>query len=179
MHSPVSGDISISHWSLELILMPHLVIFTFIYHTFLPYLFIGGTNFRYGENSQVVRSRWGEKNIISSNVGGVSKYATFRKSMKNYHGGNKSHFVTLKTPTNHSSSRQDIVFWYVENYVGIGYVFRSCRTVRNCISHLKLRRNHDLNPFALTIISPWRLCLRPPDPITVGKLKVSAFSMCY
>ena len=24
-----------------------------------------------------------------------------------------------------------------------------------------------------------RLCPRPPDPMTVGKLKISAFSMCY
>ena len=24
-----------------------------------------------------------------------------------------------------------------------------------------------------------RLCPRPPDPITVGKLRLSAFSMCY
>jgi hypothetical protein len=59
-----------------------------------------------------------------------------------------------KTPTNHSSSRQDIVFQYVEKYVGIGYVFRSHRKVvrNNCISHLKLCRNHDLNPFAPTTV---------------------------
>ena len=62
------------------------------------YLFIGGTNTRYGENSQVVRSRWGEKNITSSDVVVVSKYATFRESMKNYDGG----------PTNHISSQSKL-----------------------------------------------------------------------
>ncbi len=32
---------------------------------------------------------------------------------------NKSHDVTIETPTNHSSSRRDIVFRSVENNVGI------------------------------------------------------------
>ena len=48
-----------------------------------------------------------------------------RKYEKIRWGPNKSHLVTIKTPTNHSSSRQYIVFRYVENHVGIGYVFRS------------------------------------------------------
>jgi hypothetical protein len=32
---------------------------------------------------------------------------------------NKSHDVTIETPTNHSSSRRDIVFRSVENNIGI------------------------------------------------------------
>ncbi len=31
------------------------------------------------------------------------------------------------------------------------------------------------NVSTASIILPWRLCLRPPDPGTVGKLKISAF----
>jgi hypothetical protein len=43
---------------------------------------------------------------------------------------------------------------------------------------LKLRRNHDLNAFARMDISFTRLCPRPPDPNTHGKLRLSAFCMC-
>ena len=53
------------------------------------------------------------------------------------------------------------------------------QTECNCISHLKSWTKHNLNDFAPTNISLIRLCPRPPDPITVGKLRVSAFSMCY
>jgi hypothetical protein len=66
------------------------------------YLFIGGTNTRYGENSQVVRSRWGEKNIISSDVVVVSKYATFRESMKNYEGAQR---ITFRHNQNSNKSQ--------------------------------------------------------------------------
>ena len=48
------------------------------------YLFIGGTNTCYGENSQVVSSHLGEKYITSSDIVVVSKYATFHESVKNY-----------------------------------------------------------------------------------------------
>ena len=61
----------------------------------LSYLFIGGTNTRYGEHLPVMSSRWGEKSITSSNLVVVSMYATFHKSMKNYDRG----------PTSHISSR--------------------------------------------------------------------------
>ena len=46
-----------------------------------------------------------------------------RKYEKLQLGPNISHLVMIKTPTNHSSSRQDIVFRYVENHVGIGMCF--------------------------------------------------------
>ena len=52
---------------------------------------------------------------VSINVRSIS-----RKHEKNY-WPNKSHDVTIETPTNHSSSRRDIVFRSVESNVGIRY----------------------------------------------------------
>ncbi len=39
----------------------------------------------------------------------------------------------------------------------------------------KLHKNHDLKHFAPTHTSLRKLYLQPPDPNTVGKLKLSAF----
>ncbi len=68
-------------------------------------------------------TRWHQKLLKSSEVKVVSMYATFHESMKNYDRGptnlNKSHLVMIKTPTKHSLSRQDIVFRYVDNHIGI------------------------------------------------------------
>jgi hypothetical protein len=58
-------------------------------------------------------------------------YDTFRERMKNY---DKSHLVTIKTPTQITAHLFEIVFRYVESHVGIvrrfliskkGYVFKS------------------------------------------------------
>ena len=75
-------------------------------------------------------SRLGEKYITRSNVVVVSKYVTFHKSMKNYDRAQQITSRHIKTLSNHSSSRQDIVFRYAEYNVGFGYVFRFRRTVR-------------------------------------------------
>ncbi len=88
------------------------------------YLFIGGTNFRYGENSQVVSSRWGEKSITSSNVIVVSKYATFRKSLKNYYGAQQ-----ITSRHNQNSNKSQLVT--------SRYGFPVCRKLRRnwlCVS---------------------------------------------
>ncbi len=102
------------------------------------YHFTGEISFWYSKYSRPWNIRFLQKLLKSSDVVVVSMYATFRKNMKNYNRGptnlNKSHLVMIKTPTNHSSSRRDIVFRYVENHVGIvrrfliskkGWVFKS------------------------------------------------------
>ena len=92
---------------------------------------------------------------------------------------NKSHDVTRETPTNHSSSRWDIVFRFVEINVGIELQFVISKKVSSLLITLKLRRNHDLNDCAPMDISLKRLCPRPSNPNTVWKLRLSAFCMCY
>ena len=66
-------------------------------------------------------------------------YATLCESMKNYDRGptnlNKSHLVTIKTPTNHSLSHRDIVFRYVENHVGIVRQFLISKSAEFLKSH--------------------------------------------
>ncbi len=42
-----------------------------------------------------------------------------------------------------------------------------------------LEGKHNLNPFAPMHTLIRRLCPQPPDPYIVGKLRLSAFSMCY
>ncbi len=92
---------------------------------------------------------------------------------------NKSHDVTIETPTNHSSSRWDIVFCFVEKNLWIVRRFVITKKGSSFQITLKLRRNHDLNAFARMDISFTRLCLWPSNPNTVWKLRLSAFCMCY
>jgi hypothetical protein len=47
------------------------------------------------------------------------------------------------------------------------------------IWYLKRWTKHNLNDFAPMNISLWWLCPRPPNPNTLGKLRLSAFYMCY
>jgi hypothetical protein len=54
--------------------------------------------------------------LNSSDVVVVSMYDTCRERMKNY---DKSHLVMIKTPTQITACLCEIVFWYVEIYVGI------------------------------------------------------------
>jgi hypothetical protein len=45
--------------------------------------------------------------------------------------------------------------------------------------HLKIQREHNLNPFAPMQALIRRLCLRPPDPYIVGKLRLSAVLLVW
>ena len=92
---------------------------------------------------------------------------------------NKSHDVTIETPTNHSSSRWDIVFCFVEKNVGNVRWFVILKKGSSFQITLKLRRNHNINAFALMDISFTRLCPQPSNPNTVWKLRLSAFCICY
>ncbi len=91
----------------------------------------------------------------------------------------KSRLVTIETPRNHTLSQHWIVFAIVEKYVGIVMNFLISKKRLSFQSTLKLHKNHDLNHFAPTHTSLRRLCPGPPDPNTVGKLRLSAFCMCY
>ena len=64
-------------------------------------------------------------------------------------------------------------------YVRIGSRFVVVGGGSNFQLHLKIEANHNLNHFARMHFYYGRLCPRPPDPYTVGKLRLSAFSMCY
>jgi len=102
-----------------------------------------------------------------------------QKQKKIRHWPNKSHDVTIETPTNHSSSRWDIVFHSVENNVGIVRQFVISKKGSSFQITWKLLRNHNLSNFALMDISFTRLCPRPFNPNTVWKLRLWAFCMCY
>jgi hypothetical protein len=78
---------------------------------------------------------------------------------------NKSHDVTIETPTNHISSRRDIVFRSVENHVGIGCRFIISKKGSSFQITSKLRRNHDLYDCARMEFLLIRLCPRPPTLI--------------
>ncbi len=91
----------------------------------------------------------------------------------------KSRLVTIETPRNHTSSQHRIVFAIIEKYVGIVMNFPISKKGLSFQCTLKLHKNHDLNHFAPTHTLLRRLCPQPPDPSTVGKLRVSAFCMCY
>ena len=75
-------------------------------------------------------------------------YDTFRESMKISDIGQQITDVMIETPTNHSSSRRDIVFCFVEYDVGIHKYFVISKKGSSLQITLKLRRNHDLNAFA-------------------------------
>jgi hypothetical protein len=94
---------------------------------YMYYLFIGGTNTRYGENSQVLSSRWGEKSVTSSDAVVVSKYATLRESMKNYDGAQQ-----ITSLPNQNSNKSQLVT--------SRYSFPVCRKPRRnwlCVSILQ------------------------------------------
>jgi hypothetical protein len=91
----------------------------------------------------------------------------------------KSRLITIETPRHHTSSQHQIVFAIVEKYVGIVMHFLISKKGLSFQSTLKLHKNQDLNHFAPTHTSLRRLCPRPPDPNTVGKLRLSAFCMSY
>ncbi len=90
----------------------------------------------------------------------------------------KSHLVTIETPRNHTLSQHQIVFSFVENYVGIVMNFLISKKRLSFQSTLKLHKNHNLNHFVPTHTLLRRLCPWPPDPNTVEKLRLSAFCMC-
>ena len=87
----------------------------------------------------------------------------------------KSCLVTIETPRNHNSSQHQIVFAILEKYVEIAMNFLISKKGPSFQNTLKLHKNHDLNHFAPTHISLRRLSPRPPDPNTVGKLRLSSF----
>ncbi len=72
-------------------------------------------------------------------------------------------------------SRQDIVFQYVENDVGV--VLFALSLEKGLILHVVplTPPNHHLKHLVPTNILLQRLCLRPPDPYTIGKLRFSTF----
>ena len=90
-----------------------------------------------------------------------------------FHSCIGSHDVTIETPTNHRSSRWDIVFSSVGNHVGITRWFVISKKVSSLQITLKLHRNRDLNDCARMDILLIRLCLRPSNPNTVWKLRLS------
>ena len=136
-------------------------------------------SFRYCDYSCLWNFRLLWKSFKSSNVVQASMYDKFRKSMIFLYWPNKSHDVTIGTPTNHSSSCWDIIFHSVENNVGIVRRFVISKKGSSFQMTLKLRRNHDLNAFACMDILITRLCPQPSNPNTVWKLRLSAFCMCY
>ena len=137
-------------------------------HPYCMYLFIGETSFWYCGYSCL----WNFKHLCTIHFAKAWKFPIL---------ANKSHDVKIETPTNHSSSRRDIVFCFVENYVGITQWFVISKKVSSLQITLKLCRNHDLNAFARMDILFIRLCPRPFNPNTVWKLRLrlSAFCMCY
>ena len=143
------------------------------------YLFTGEISFWYSKYLRPWNIHLLQKLLKSSNVVVVSVYTTFCGSMTHYDRGPTNHILSRSKLPQNSLSHRDIVFWYVEYHGGLGYVFQSCRRCINCISHLKSKVITTSSLFAPTNISPWRLCPCPPYPITGGKLRVSAFFMCY
>jgi hypothetical protein len=89
----------------------------------------------------------------------------------------KSRLSTVETPRNHNLSQHQIVFAIVEKYVGIVMTFLISKNRLSFQSTLKVHKNHDLNHFAPTYILLRRLCLQPPDPCTIEKLRLSAYSV--
>jgi hypothetical protein len=75
--------------------------------------------------------------------------------------------------------QHQIVFAIVEKYVGIVMNFLISKKGLSFQSTLKLHKNHNLNHFAPMHILLRRLCLQPPDPYTIEKLRFSAFSIGY
>ncbi len=73
---------------------------------------------------------------------------------------------------NSKKSQLVTAFAIVENYIGILTNFLILRSFQIT---LKLHKNHDLSHVTPATISLRRLCLRPPDPYTVGKLRLSSF----
>ena len=136
-------------------------------------------SFRYCDYSCLWNFRLLWKSFKSSNVVQASMYDKFRKSMIFLYWPNKSHDVTIGTPTNHSSSCWDIIFHSVENNIGIVRRFVISKKGSSFQINSKLRRNHDLNAFAQMDISFTRLCPPPSNPYTIWKLRLSAFCMCY
>ncbi len=67
------------------------------------------------------------------------------------------------------------------SYVEIEYVAMSFSPTRTdlALKLLKLHKKYNLNHFAPMHICLRRLCLRPPDPNTVKKLRLSDICMCY
>ncbi len=89
----------------------------------------------------------------------------------------KSHLVTIEHPRNHSLSQHWIVFAIIEKYIGIvrNINFVPHRTLFS--NHIKLHKNHNLNHFVPMHILLRRLSPQPPDPNTIGKLRLSSFCM--
>ncbi len=88
----------------------------------------------------------------------------------------KSHLVTIETPRNHSSSQHRTVFAIVEKYIEIVMNFLISKKGLSFQITLKLHKKHDLNHFCVdAYFIKKRLCPWPPDPNTVGKLRLSSF----
>ena len=122
-------------------------------------------SFRYCDYSCLWNFRLLWKSFKSSNVVQASMYDKFRKSMIFLYWPNKSHDVTIGTPTNHSSSCWDIIFHSVENNVGIVRRFVISKKGSSFQINSKLRRNHDLNAFAQMDISFTDSVHHPPTLI--------------
>ena len=63
-------------------------------------------------------------------------------------------------------------------HVGITQRLLISKRAQVFIWYLKSWTKHNLNLFARMNILLWWLCPRPPDPNTLGKLRLSAFCMC-
>ena len=73
----------------------------------------------------------------------------------------------IETPTNHSLSRQDIIFRSIENNIGMVRRFVISKNGPSFQITLKLHRNQDLNAFAQMDISFTRLYPQPSNPTTI------------